>query len=85
MFMVLYTFGWAPGMDIASYFQRQGKKGATTMTITPEKKRKINDEIAKFLQHLAAERTDQLSRIDVIDLKIFGLNMHPQPARITAR
>ena len=53
------------------------------MTITPEKKREITDEIAKFLQHLAAENTDQLSRIDVIDLKIFDLNMHPRQARIT--
>jgi len=48
------------------------------MTLTPEKKREIEIEIAKFLRHLMAEKKEQLLP-DVIDVKRFGLNTHSQP------
>ena len=43
------------------------------MLITPEKKREIDSEIAKFLQHLTTENREQLDSVDVIDLKNFDL------------
>jgi len=59
------------------------------MTITPEKKREIDSEITKFLQHLSTEDKEQLDRVDVIDLKNFDinfdLNMHPQQISISPR
>ena len=59
------------------------------MTITPEKKREINNEIAKFLQHLSAESKERLSRVDVIDLKMFDINLNlsvnPQQLSISSR
>jgi len=59
------------------------------MVITPEKKREIDSEITKFVQHLTAVKRERLDRADVVDLKDFdfnlGLNMHPQQASITTR
>ena len=56
------------------------------MTITPDKKREIENEIAKFLRHLMLEKKEQLLP-DVIDVKSFDLNMHPhpQPVNISPR
>ena len=59
------------------------------MVISYEKKREINNEIAKFLQHLITEEKERLDAIDVIDIKDFdlnlGLNMYPSQANIATR
>jgi len=52
------------------------------MTITLEKKREIENEIAKFLRHLT---TDKKERVDVIDVKTFSLNMHPRQESLSLR
>ena len=52
------------------------------MTLTPEMKRKMENEIAKFLRHLTTEKKAQ---IDIIDLKRYNLNIHPQTANASPR
>ena len=52
------------------------------MTLTPEKKREIEAEIAKFLRHLGKEERE---RCDVINVKSFGLSMHPRRVSALAR
>ena len=55
------------------------------MTLTPEKKLEIENEIAKFLRHLA-EKKERID-VDVVDVKNFGpsLSMHPTPASLSVR
>ena len=59
------------------------------MILTPEHKQEIDNEIAKFLQHLRTEDKEQLELIDVVDLKNFDLNfdlnMHSQQASISPK
>jgi len=57
-------------------------KRSQAMTLTPEMKRKMENEIAKFLRHLT---TEQKAQIDVIDIKRFNLNRHPQTASASPR
>ena len=54
------------------------------MTITPEKIREIEVEITKFLRHLMTEQKE-LRDIDVVDIKNFNLNMHPELASLSMR
>jgi hypothetical protein len=55
------------------------------MMLTPEKKWEIEVEIAKFLRHLMAEEKERCDTIDVIDIKKFDLNMHPQKVSVSPR
>ena len=75
-------------MDIASLC-RDRQKGADAMMITPEKKREIDNEITKFVQHLTAVKRERLDRAELIDLKDFDFNLdfntHPQQASVTTR
>jgi len=55
------------------------------MRITPEQKREIEYNIAKFLRHLAAEKKEQIDLIDVIDIKNFDINMRPRQVSVSPR
>jgi len=85
VFFALAAFGPVTGAPsrhrYCFHFPRE-EKGADVMTITPEKKREIEVEIAKFLLHLTAEKKE---RIDVINVKDFSLNRNPQPASLSLR
>ena len=54
------------------------------MMVTPEKKREIDSEITKFLQHLATENEEGLDSVDVVDLKKFDIPWRPQSLSLSA-
>ena len=53
-----------------------------TLTLTPEKKREAETEMAKFLRHLGKDETE---RRDVIGVKSLNLSMHPRPISAAVR
>ena len=53
-----------------------------TLTLTPDKKREAETEMAKFLRHLGNEARE---RRDVIGVKSLNLSMHPRPVGASAR